>query len=119
MVLKQFGTSCKFSSKITPPYTDQGLKPLFNSFPLARLQPGLVRKLGQHGSQLMTKSADDTPAHYTLVHVVAEPEQLVVSVTLTTERAGSFRSTAGAEMPASHGGGQEEPLKIVILRSER
>ena len=71
-----------------------GMRPYFNSFLSTAYKPGLVHRLRQQGYQLMAKSASQSPDSYTLVQLLAESEQLVVSVSLTTEEGGGL-SAAG------------------------
>ena len=89
-----------------------GMRPYFNSFLSTAYKPGLVHRLRQQGYQLMAKSASQSPDSYTLVQLLAESEQLVVSVSLTTEEGGDYPLLVEEE-------NQGQPIKVVFVRTER
>ena len=89
-----------------------GMRPYFNSFLSTAYKPGLVHRLRHQGYQLMAKSASQSPDSYTLVQLLAESEQLVVSVSLTTEEGGDYPLLVEEE-------NQGQPIKVVFVRTER
>ena len=87
----------------------KGVKPYFNSFPLASIKPALVRQLGELGYELET-SDPTQPMSFTLVHLTSEQDQMVASLTLAEEDEELL-----LEDEDSSGGGSGPGVQIKVL----